>query len=210
MSGDFSGSGHNVTCAGDPLLVGEEWVFDGVGAYLSMPDHSDFTLDGDFTIELFGVKFAADTTAQSLVAHYNTTGDWLESRSFFCGFLGSASPKVLRLLGSTGGTSGTTTTISGTFTPTLNAAYNITFERSGSTVRIYAGADGDDLGLVASGTLAGSLFNSAAPVTVGCHNPDTPTDFFNGRLKALRITKGTARYANDAGYTPPTLPLPTS
>lgn len=53
------------------------------------------------------------------------------------------------------------------------------------------------------------MFDSTAVLAIGMRSTNTSTGF-NGHLKELRITKGVARYNNDAGFTAPTAAFPRS
>lgn len=200
MSGDLSNSAHVTTWLNSPTTQGEEILFASASSNaLTIPDHANWTFTGDFTVELFGVKFADNTALRGLIAHYNATGN---QRSWNFIYDGAAATDVLQVTLS--GNGSTTTVITANFTPTVNQAYNLCFERSGSTVRIYV--DGTMIG---SGTFAGSVFESTADMRVGA-SASASASLHNGRMKAVRITKGVARYATNGSYTVPTLPLPTS
>lgn len=163
---------------------------------MQLADTADLTPAGDFTIELFDVIFTATAGTIVLLSHWNATGN---QRSWILQYTGTQ----LQFAGSTAGTSGSSTTISYTWAPTVGVAYDITIDRSGSTVRIYV--DGTKQ---ANGTISGALFNSNDKLYIGSGSASiTP---FTGTCKAIRITNGVARYATNTSYTVPTLPLPTT
>lgn len=161
-----------------------------------IPDAADFTPSGDFTLELFKLKFASNATAV-LYSHYNATGN---QRSLLVQFVTASS---LQIVMSSDGSTGTTTTITYTWSPTNGVEYDVAFDRSGSAVRIYV--DGT---MVQSGTKAGALHNTTANLVIGADN--ALGNVFGGSCKAVRFTNGVARYATNGSYTVPTLPLPTS
>lgn len=205
MSGDYSTSNHTVSIEGTTAnfvqMQGEEYVFPGnAAAILAIADSANWTFDSDFTVEIFGLKMtAATTTRYGILGHYNATGNL---RSWAIDYRSDLSPKRFSTQISNDGTA--FTTIEGNYDAADNVAYDLCLERSGSAVRLYL-----DGAMIGSGTHAGSLFNSTTTMKIGLglalsSNP------LAGRIKAVRITKGVARYANDAGYTVPTLPLPTS
>lgn len=200
MSGDFSLSAHDLTYFGDPVVDGEELVFDGTDDYVQAADHANWQFSGDFTIELFGVKFDGVAGTPVLISHYNATTN---NRGWLFQFRGDLSPKRFSFALSTAGTSGTTSNVEANYTPVAGTAYDLCVERSGSTVRIYV-----DGAMVNSGTLSGTSFNSTAGLIVGAAG--NLANFHDGRMKGWRITKGTARYATDSSYSVPTLPLATS
>lgn len=199
MAGDYSLSGHTVTCAGTLQMSGEELIFDGSNDYMTVADHADWQFNGDFTLEFFGVKFASITTLQGLAGHTNGVSGNI-GWAFL--FRGGDTPKTLNFQWSTDGSTNNSQIVA--WTPTLNQAYNICVERSGTTLRFYV--DGAFLGSI---TVSGTTFNSTSALAVGAANSGGGSKL-NGRLKAVRITKGVARYATNTSYTVPSLPLPTS
>lgn len=164
----------------------------------TIPDSADFNFPGDYTIELFKVVWVSSATQMRLLSHYNTTGNqqsWL--------IVYGASAGQLWFNGSTNGSS--STTISYTWTPTNGTEYDIAVDRSGSTVRLYV-----DGVMVASGTISGALHNSTDVLAIGAGRSGAAfANVFTGTCKAVRITKGVARYATNGSYTVPSLPLPT-
>jgi len=58
-------------------------------------------------------------------------------------------------------------------------------------------------------TITGALFNSSEPFRIG-RRPDGTANDWQGRFDEIRVTKGIARYASDAGFTVPTAAYPTS
>lgn len=168
-----------------------------VGAHTG--DSADWNLPGDFTIEVFGVKFDSVGADTPIVAHSSPSD---KSWNFYF----SSSTPGLQFLISTDGTNWALLTVI-SWSPTAGTAYDLCVERSGSTIRFYV-----------DGSMIGSLTSSLVPhdaaqqVTVGYTNDNSgvlnTASYFGGSMKALRITK-VARYASDGGYTVPSLPLPT-
>lgn len=192
-------SGRLLSVTGPMQLQAGAWIFSGTG-YLTLPDHVDWTFDGDATTEAW-VKWPTIPTAQqTVVSHYEASDT---TREFSCMVDGGASPKKLTLLASRNGAPDLT--LSATWSPVAGTLHALCWERAGSTVRLYV--DGVKL---ASGTLAGALFESPALLVVGGQNPTSGVVNKLGAgtvFPCLRITKGAALYASDAGYTVPTLPL---
>ncbi|RUU73918.1 hypothetical protein EOD00_39390, partial [Mesorhizobium sp. M7A.T.Ca.TU.009.01.3.1] len=83
---------------------------------------------------------------------------------------------------------------------------HLCFERSGTKLRLYADGVMENS---ASSIGSSALFDSTAVLAIGMRSTST-TAGFNGHLKELRITKGVARYNNDAGFTPPSAAFPRS
>lgn len=165
--------------------------------FLNYGDAADLHPAGDFTLELFNVIFNSVPAQGVFWSHYVAVGN---QRSMLIDYVSTA----LRITMSNDGTSGTTTTVSNTWTPTLATPYDLCFERSGSTVRIYR--DGT---MVQSGTKAGALHNSTNPLIIGAIDAAGASQH-PGTFDAIRYTPGVARYNTAGSYTVPTLPLPTS
>jgi hypothetical protein len=162
---------------------------------IKFDDAAGFTPSGDFTIEIFGLKFTTTASNQTLYSHYTATGN---QRSLLWDWISGGTG--LRITLSTNGSS--STSISSAWTPTTGVEYNVAVERSGSTIRHYV--NGAVQG--STGTFAGALFNTTDAAYIGSLTAfATP---FLGTAKAFRFTVGVARYAG--AYTPPSLPLPTS
>lgn len=173
-------------------------LLDGNSDFIVFADSTDWTFDGDFTVEAW-IRFNSLTGFQTIVCQWNTG---LEKAWLF-DFPGSAS-NVLRFGFST--TGGNQTFVQSAWTPSVNTWYHVAVDRTGSTLRLYA--DGASLG---SHTFAGSTSNEAEELRIGAFSASGVGDnFFNGWIDELRITKGVARYASDSGYTVPTAAFPRS
>lgn len=199
MAGDLSNSNHTLNWTSDFQTQGEEIIGDGSGTPITVADSSNWTFPDDFTLEVFGFKVDANTTVEGIMAFYTTSGN---QRSWLWRYDGASSPKVFQGTFSTNGSSFTLIE-SDEVTLTASQAYDICMERSGSTVRFYL--DGTQVG---SGTFAGGL-NDATTVLRLLAQSDG-NNLLGGRVKAIRITKGVARYETDTSYSVPSLPLPTS
>lgn len=90
--------------------------------------------------------------------------------------------------------------MSGAFSPSINTPYDLAVDRSSGTVRVYNGGS-----VLGSATLSG-MFDSNQNLTIGRLADGAGPGLF--WYRAIRITKGVARYAG--AYTVPSLPLPTS
>ncbi|MEN6336197.1 MAG: LamG-like jellyroll fold domain-containing protein, partial [Phycisphaerales bacterium] len=85
----------------------------------------------------------------------------------------------------------------------INTVYHIAVVRVGTTY--YGFVDGV---LKGSSTNSTAMSADTTALYIGQSESDQPTRFMRGNLNWLRITMGKARY-NVAGFTPPSLPLPT-
>jgi hypothetical protein len=81
---------------------------------------------------------------------------------------------------------------------------HVAIDFDGSKYRSYINGTMD-----ASFTTPRTLFNSTAPLSIG-NNYNGSNGLFGGFIDELRITKGVARYASDAGFAVPTAPFPRS
>jgi hypothetical protein len=195
--------GSSVSFAGNEIVLPGSTNSSGSGV-ITAPDAADLTFAGDFTIEIFGAKIATPTAQNELVSQWRTA---TASRSWQVAYQGNLTPDTIGIYLSSDGT--TNQFNEGTFTPVANAAHDLCFERSGNTVRVYV-----DGSMLASETYSSTLKNSPARLIIGGIEASTGVvdpagGGWNGRFKELRITKA-ARYANDSGYTVPSLPLPTA
>jgi hypothetical protein len=195
---DESEKANTLTAIGNVQVQNDEALFDGSGDYIEALDQPYWHFDGDFTIELFGVKFDVNEGRIELISHYQASGN---QKSWTLEFRGDATPDDLMLIYSTNGSAGLAGP-AGAWTPTVGQAYDLCVDRSGSTARVYI-----DGAMVGSATISGALFNSSGKLKIGRGASNGPSDF-DGTMKAARITKGAARYASDSGYTVPSLPLP--
>lgn len=178
--------------------------FDGTVDNLTFADSADFDFaSGNFTIETWaavsglGGNLDLDNT---LLAHWEASGD---QRSWIFRYNGSAT-NALQFLGSSGGTT-TDLTVSGNWTPTADQYYHLCAERSSNDFRLYI--DGVMLVKVNQSI---TLHNSTASFRLGARSNGGPTANFRGSLDEIRVTKGVARYASDAGFAVPTAAYPRS
>ena len=72
---DSGGTGHTVTAEGDAQIdTAQSWrgasgLFDGVGDYLTVPDHADFDISTNWTVD-FRVKHSNLDVTQEYISHY--------------------------------------------------------------------------------------------------------------------------------------------
>jgi hypothetical protein len=165
---------------------------------------------GDFTIEVFKWRGSIAAT-RTMVANYQTTDG---ERGWRFVTLGNSNSFGLQW--STDGLDASVVTEScGNLTAfigssTLDSAteYDLCIERQGSNLYFYV-----DGVLVRTASISGAIFDPGVNnIFLGIGRSVSGTGSSgaaNGQIKAVRITKGVARYGG-GNYTPPTLPLPKS
>src|SRR3990167_4211610 len=157
--------------------------------YLDTPDHADWDLPGDFTLD-FAIRFDSHTASQGILGVINSSavGAWgsvWNTANIFRVFINNAA-----------------VILDFSFTPTNAVWYWVEINRSGNDWRAFV--DGTQIGTTLTDTVtlnANTSTLSIGGLTDGINNLD-------GRLASVRITKGVARHT--ANFTPPSLPLPTS
>lgn len=162
--------------------------FDGTTDSLILSTTPDYDFSGDFTVELWA-NFSTLSTNRILLDRWasGNAGGWQlywrgtgTSLTFFVN-----ATIIIQDASTTRITTGTW--------------YHIALARSGSTVRLFV--DGTSVG---SNTFTTSL-TSTLPLNIGVQG-STNTNYFNGYMDDIRITKGVARYTTT--FTPPTESLP--
>jgi hypothetical protein len=187
---DLSNSNHSITVTGATVSTAEKQF--GTGSlrvdnnqYITTPGSSDFSLPGDFTVEMWA-KFdtsqaSADKTLFELGAYDN--GILLRSDGVY--FNGGLYDSTIGLVN------------------TSWRHYAVT--RSGTTVRLFYAGVSQTLD---SSTVSGTLNTANAAVRFGAtrHSGADGTNYMQGYIDEIRITKGVARYT--ANFTPPTAAFP--
>jgi hypothetical protein len=174
---------------------GSSAYFDGTGDYLSIADHSDFTLgSGDFTIEAFVYIAAMPSPQGTYIVGQIDSLFTVSAGSFFLAFNGSCNPSGFFATGNS-----LVQTVAPTPQP-LNQWSHLAYTRNGTELRLFV--DGI---LAASTTSAASVNGSSQPISVG-RPGDYNGAYLNGYIDDLRITKGVARYTGN--FTPPAAPFP--
>lgn len=199
---DSGGTGHVVTAIGNAQLDTAQkkfgsasGLFDGTGDELSVPDHSDWFFGrNNFTIDAW-IRFdTLPTSGNSMdvvAQREDSTHLWRfyvqnDSGTYKLGFYiidGATDVMVLAKKTWT--------------TPVADTWYHVAVVRGW-------GGDSDTYGLTVGGTAVGSyaepddIPNFDAPLTIGS---DSTTDYFNGWIDELRVSKGVARWT--ANFTAP-------
>ena len=152
-------------------------------SYFTVANNAAFALPGDFTIELWAY-FNSNVNAVFCGNINNSgNGDW----AFF--YNNSAGIRFL--------TDNGATTITGTYTVTLNTWTHFAISRSGTSVRIFAN------GALLSTTTNSSSNSFAGTMYIGRSNDGSLQ--MQGYYSNLRIVKGSAVYTS--AFTPSTTPL---
>lgn len=179
-------------------------AFNGSSQFASWADSADWDFsNGQFTIEgWFRFDAAGIETTQNLINQWTASSN---NRGWLLQYRGGAATNDLVFAYSTNGT-GSTIIATSAWTPTSGQWYHIAVDRDGSNkIRIYI--DGVMLG---SATAAVTFFNSNAGLRIGSVSTGGGSEFVDGNMDEIRITKGVARYANDSGFTPPAAAFPRS
>lgn len=184
-------SAANVGVVGTAAVSTSQSVFgsgsiylNGSGSRVTRPDSADWDFGaGEFTLEM-RVRFSATPSNATLICQWNGTGWALYFASgslFFRAWNGAANVDTLQY----------------TWSPTLNQWYAVAFDRDGSgNARLYV--NGAMVKKTTSYTV--TIADAGAVISVG--GLTSPTGFdLNGYVDEVRVTKGTARYASDSGYT---------
>jgi len=162
--------------------------FDGSGDVLSIPDSSDFNIDGtNFTLECW---FKADDLSgnQAIAGQWELAGG--TDRNFDFYLVGS----TLYFENCRGSTNYSVTT-----TVEVGQWYHIAGVLDGTTLKLFVNGN-----LAGTTTVSGSANNSTANFGIGGYATGT-ADEFHGKISNLRFVKGTAVYTSS--FRPPTEPL---
>jgi hypothetical protein len=210
---DESPVGRTMTAVGNAQITTSQFkfgsscaTFDGSGDRITTPDSADWDFGtGPYTIEGF-FRFQTKTTNQALLGQWDT-GPLTNCAWYF--YL-NGSNLTMRMANATFGIVDMTYA----FTPTLGTWYYICVERDATgKTRFYLGTTGT-ASMVQSGAsiLNFAPFNSTAKLVLGAiGDTNGAASFdFNGNMDEIKITKGVARYASDAGVTIPTAAFPRS
>lgn len=167
---------------------GASALFDGASDYLTLSSSTAFLLGTqDFTIECW-VRLASTSGTQAIV----TTADPTDAQGFYLGY---DAGNYLFLAGASASWSVNLTLGA----PTLNTWQHLCAVRSGNTFTTYRNGVQQ-----ATATSALSLTNTNNQIRVG--GRANTSQWFNGYVDEVRITKGVARYT--ANFTVPSNPFP--
>lgn len=202
---DSGNTGHTVTknnmFFSDAKVGNGCIVLDGNSDYLSIPDSDDwFFGTGDFTID-FWANIGRLTASYSVIPLYRqyvtsvaNTNIWWEPTAgkleFYSAVTGVGVMARYHVV----------------WTPTVNTWYHLAFVRNGSN--FYMFIDGVSQTLVVTTAIStNSLPNIASALDIGRYWDGGGSDFLNGYIDELRVSKGIARWTS--GFTPSTTPYST-
>jgi hypothetical protein len=164
-------------------------LLDGTNDYISWPDSNDWSLGtGQFTIE-GNFYFAATTTNALLIAQWVTGGwaFWIDGGNLY--FRDGSSVDSGKYA----------------WSPSLSTWYHLAVDRDSSNVlRIYV----DGVMRVKTTGYSQNIPDGNGVLKIGSLAPYFAGYDLNGNVDEVRITKGVARYASDAGFTAPTSAYP--
>lgn len=188
MTDESSVARGNATVNGSAQISTTQAVFGGSslstpvsGSFLSYADSADWYFSNQpFTIEL---RMYPTSLGGFLVAQ------WLGNPSWTI----NINANVLTVNFSTNGADNNADLVSAT-PLSVNTWYVVCLDFDGTKYRLYQNGV-----MVASSTTIRNLNNSTDPLSIGATASGTAP--YAGYIDELRITKGTARYASDSGYT---------
>ncbi len=201
---DLSNSAHAMTFSGNAQLDTAQFKFgtasllcDGAGDLVFSADSADWNFgSGLFTIEAF-IRPNSVTSNRFIVSQWGNASNmawalWISA--------GTLSWNV-----STTGANNLADIAAGTVS---NGSWQFAaIDYDGTKYRLYLGTTGT-AAMVGSSSTGRTIFNAAASMTVGAS--EAGSFGYDGWIDEIRITKGVARYASDAGATIPTIAFPTS
>lgn len=196
---DSSPSPKTITAAGDAQIStaqskfgGASMLFDGTGDFLTTPATTDLLFgSGDFTAEAW-VRPSSVSIAQKIV------GVWSDTTGVgFSWKLGILNTGYLYFSYSTTGGNGFA--VSATSQQlSANVWHHVACARSGTTIYLFV--DGVQAGSATGVSVTFFATSSSKLLEIGRDGAGT-TEYFNGYIDDIRITKGVARYT--ANFTPP-------
>lgn len=200
LSGTPSGNAQIDTAASK--FGSSSYLGDGAGDVVSFTDSADWYLPGQFTIECWARPNLTSASVIGMLSQWTSIAGGCNFQfSYF--YSTSTSKKFIFVFSPTGATSGTTLN-----QPNSNIDqsifHHVAVDRDASdNIRLYV-----DGVMVASATASGGM-DVSAPLRVGVNALSTAGSW-KGWIDEMRITKGVARYASDAGFTVPSAAFPRS
>jgi len=196
---DSSESNHDIFLYGDCTLSATQskfgnksMYFDGTGDYLSVPDSDDWYFSGDFTIDTW-VRFSSLGTTGRVICGQSVNDDnrwylgWVNNSNLWRFLVRSSATNIIQ--------------VEATDSISIDTWYHLALSRSGNTFRLFV--DGVDI-TSAGGSDSDAFPDYASPLEIGQGNTGGVTDYMDGYIDELRISKGIARWT--AAFTAPTSP----
>ncbi|WP_037461607.1 LamG domain-containing protein [Sphingobium herbicidovorans] len=200
----------SITANGNAQIQSNKLELDGTGDFVLVPrntgDSFDFTPTSEFTCEVFGLEIDSTSTRQFICGfdnHQSINGarDW---RLIYDGTTGELMVEVVP----SGLNAGTVYQAKVSWTPAAATAYDIAWSWDGANIRLYV--DGVFKAKVAN-TLRSSVPSTVQNFRIGSQRYlGTDNEFLDGRIAAIRLTRGKARMTSETVYTRHALPLATS
>ncbi len=202
---DLSNSAHTMSFFGQAQLDTAQQKFgtaslllDGTGDAVTTPDSADWAFGAAaFTVEGF-IRPASVTGVHTVVCQWKASAN----QSWYLYTNGAS------LVWQVSTTGANTFVDMSAGTVSINTWQYVCVDFDGSKYRMYLGTTGT-ASMIASFSTPRTLFNATANCAVGADSDNTQF-YFNGWIDEVRVTKGVARYASDAGATIPTTAFPTS
>ena len=197
---DESSVSHGIASTNDVFIKTDQSVFggssvlaNGTVTQVSFPDHIDYSLSNvPFTVECWIRPLAVSGGAVHFIV-----GQWHATPNLGWSF--NQLDTVLRFSVSTTGSDNIVQMSGGTLS--ANTWHAVCAEFDGTKYRLYINGV-----MVGSSTTLRTISNSTLKLSIG--STDSLGFIFNGNIDELRLTKGVARYASDAGYTVATSAFP--
>lgn len=193
--------GHTVTLTGGAArsstqskFGGYSGYFNGTTSYISLPDSADWSFGtGDWTIDAW--IYTASATQQTIVNHRYST----DNNNYWV--LRIAADGKANFSVKTGGV--VVTELMSVAAITYSAWNHVAVVRSSGTVKIYVNGSNND---TVTANLTSAYPDVSTTLTVGMSGPGNFTQWMNGYIDDLHITKGLARYTAD--FSVPTAAFP--
>lgn len=204
---DSSGAAHVVTASGNAQIDtadfkfdGSAGLFDGVGDYVSTPDHADFDLgSGDFTIDTwFKIPSADAGGSQLLLAGQMDNVASIASTSFY--IERRLSGNAIRAVFGIGAGNVTVQSLAGYTGSTNPGWHHLAVSRSGTSLRMFI-----DGVLQNTTSMVGTVNNSSSALAIG-RGGEVASSEWKGWIDEFRLSVGIARWT--AAFTPPVVPYP--
>jgi len=203
MDGDASASQHVVDTIGDPALYTSttpsgmlgSMYFDGTGDYIDVPVNNDWIFGtGDFTIDYWVYP---EKHGVYYVGWYDGSVWFSYSSLSVIGYIPSTGKQNFRV-------GGPDDELVSTTTMPLSAWTHVAISRSDTTFRLFINGTIED-----SFTSSASVNNPNCALMLGKFDIASfvPTEFLQGYISEMRISKGIARWTSN--FTPPSAPYTT-
>lgn len=187
---------HPLVVHGNTSVVSEKITFDGNGDYITSASDPAFDLSAsDFTLECVCTPTLFTTGNMDLIQKDGVFGSSYSQYTFRIDKYGKVGFGVGSALSSHTSITGVTTLVAGT-------TYHLAVTCSGTTISLFVN------GILDATRTKGAMSDRGRALYIGYHQGQPPSSYFNGTIRAVRITKGIARYT--ANFTPPTLLFPTT